>query len=171
MKKQLLSAALILGLVLAGCSSAENSTDENSEVPKEEVKKNSKAGIGETVTTDGAKITINSAESLDQLDDMYSTPDRLEEGKKYELIDITIENLTDEEMKISSMMCFTLKDGDGREQDYELPVGADGQMDGEILPGEKMSGQLTYMANAEGELILNVKINPIGGETVQFQIR
>lgn len=131
---------------------------------------NSIAAIGETVTADGASVTVNSAETLNQADD-YNTPDKLDEGKKYELIDVTIENLRDEPLIISSMINFDLKDSDGRQQEDLILMSGESTMDGEIAPGDKLSGKILYNANAEGELVLSVKVKPIGGETVRFQIR
>lgn len=102
---------------------------------------------------------------------MVNTAANLEEGKKYVVIDMTIANDSDEELKISSMVSFELKNGDGRKQDYKFPVGTDGQMDGDIAPGDKLSGQLVYMADADGELDLKVTPVAIGGDSVIFKVR
>lgn len=176
--KKLLAAGLA-ALMIAGCGStsdgerdASAKEDAAAEVAKaEETKPKEKPGVGETVTVDGASITINSAETVDQVDDMVNTAANLEEGKKYVVIDMTIANDSDEELKISSMVSFELKNGDGRKQDYKFPVGTDGQMDGDIAPGDKLSGQLVYMADADGELDLKVTPVAIGGDSVIFKVR
>ena len=176
--KKLLAAGLA-ALMIAGCGStsagegdASAKEDAAAEVTKaEETKPKEKPGVGETVTVDGAAITINSAETVDQVDDMVNTAANLEEGKKYVVIDMTIANDSDEELKISSMVSFELKNGDGRKQDYKFPVGTDGQMDGDIAPGDKLSGQLVYMADADGELDLKVTPVAIGGDSVIFKVR
>lgn len=176
--KKLLAAGLA-ALMIAGCGStsdgegdASAKEDAAAEVAKvEETKPKEKPGVGETVTVDGAAITINSAETVDQVDDMVNTAANLEEGKKYVVIDMTIANDSDEELKISSMVSFELKNGDGRKQDYKFPVGTDGQMDGDIAPGDKLSGQLVYMADADGELDLKVTPVAIGGDSVIFKVR
>ena len=175
--KKLLAAGLA-ALMIAGCGSGSSEGDAPAkedaaeEVAKvEETKPKEKPGVGETVTVDGAAITINSAETVDQVDDMVNTAANLEEGKKYVVIDMTIANDSDEELKISSMVSFELKNGDGRKQDYKFPVGTDGQMDGDIAPGDKLSGQLVYMADADGELDLKVAPVAIGGDSVIFKVR
>lgn len=117
----------------------------------------------------GVKITVNSAETVDQVDDMVNTADRLDEGSKYEVIDITIDNQSDEAIKVSSMVSFELKDQDGRSADYQLPMG-DGQLDGEVDQGDKLSGQQIYQVPAEGELILTYRTG-LGGDKVKFQVR
>ena len=114
--KKLLAAGLA-ALMIAGCGStsdgegdASAKEDAAAEVAKaEETKPKEKPGVGETVTVDGAAITINSAETVDQVDDMVNTAANLEEGKKYVVIDMTIANDSDEELKISSMVSFELK--------------------------------------------------------------
>lgn len=176
--KKLLAAGLA-ALMIAGCGSTSGGEGDASakedapaeEAKAEETKPKEKPGVGETVTVDGAAITINSAETVDQVDDMVNTAANLEEGKKYVVIDMTIANDSDEELKISSMVSFELKNGDGRKQDYKFPVGTDGQMDGDIAPGDKLSGQLVYMADADGELDLKVTPVAIGGDSVIFKVR
>lgn len=69
------------------------------------------------------------------------------------------------------MINFDLKDSDGRQQEDLILMSGESTMDGEIAPGDKLSGKILYNANAEGELVLSVKVKPIGGETVRFQIR
>lgn len=71
------------------------------------------------------------------------------EGKELVYLDLTIENLSDEEMAISSMMSFELKDSDGRKQDYKLVTDLNGQLDGKVLQGEKMSGEIVYEVEKE----------------------
>ncbi|WP_434965559.1 hypothetical protein, partial [Faecalibaculum rodentium] len=86
--KKLLAAGLA-ALMIAGCGSGSSEGDAPAkedaaeEVAKvEETKPKEKPGVGETVTVDGAAITINSAETVDQVDDMVNTAANLEEGKK-----------------------------------------------------------------------------------------
>lgn len=173
MKSKKFFAALLATTMLAGCSTSDSDSndvpteDKTEETAKEPAK--SVYGVGEIVDVDGVKVTVNSAETVDQVDDMVNTADRLDEGKKYEVIDITIDNQSDEPVKVSSMISFELKDQDGRKADYKLPLG-DGQLDGEVDPGDKLSGQQIYQVPADGELTLSYQPT-LGGDKVKFQVR
>ncbi|HAM30180.1 MAG TPA: hypothetical protein DCP49_01995 [Erysipelotrichaceae bacterium] len=173
MKPKNFFVALLVATLLTGCSTSESDNskasaeDKTEEATKETAK--SVYGVGETAEVNGVKITVNSAETVDQVDDMVNTADRLDEGSKYEVIDITIDNQSDEAIKVSSMVSFELKDQDGRSADYQLPMG-DGQLDGEVDQGDKLSGQQIYQVPAEGELILTYRTG-LGGDKVKFQVR
>lgn len=127
--------------------------------------------VGETATTKVAKITVTSAKTMDEVDESYNTADMLDEGEKYELIEVTIENTSNQELQFSSMMNFELKNASGRAQDYEIPHGYEGQLDEKIAPGSSVSGPLVYTVDAQGELVLSFTTKEGESETVQFQIR
>lgn len=180
MKFQKLLAAGFAVTVLFGCSStsdkpsADTGTETNEEVEnlepaKEEPVKKDVFSVGETAEVDGVKITVNSAETTDNADDLFNTAAQLKEGKKYEVIDITIENTSNEEINVSSMISFEVKDSEGRKGDYQMPTG-DGQLDGTVDPGDKLSGQQIYQVPAEGELTMSYQAK-LGGDKVKFTIR
>lgn len=179
MKSKLFMTIAMSAMVLAGCSSSSNAPAASSAVgsaaqseaaaPTERTKKDVYA-LGETAEADGVKITVNSERDTDQADDTFNTADKLEEGKTYAIIDATIENGTDEELNVSSVLNFELKDGEGRKADYELPIGSNGQLDGKIAPGDKLAGEMIYTVPRNGELIFSYTPK-IGGETVRIKVR
>lgn len=155
---------LILSLILlAGCSS-DPATDENvnnnqNEPPKEYL-------VGETQEDDGIFIKVNSIRLSEGSE--YFKP---EEGKVFFVLDITIENKTNEEYGVSSMLNFELKDEDGREQDLTVFADNDGSLDGNILPNEKMTGEIAFETAKEGKLYLYFTSAIFSGKTLKFTVR
>lgn len=184
MRTKFLATLLVASTLLVGCSSSDkSSTSSSTAAPTEsEVSSTSTAssqskskakayGIGETIEVDGIKLTINSATSLNEVDQFYTASD-LEEGKTYEIIDATIENDRNEEVLISSFLHFHLKDGEGRNEATPLiSVRGNGTLDGTIIAGDVSSGELIYMAPAEGELNLYFTSPGDNGQTVKINIR
>lgn len=133
MKKLLaLAACLLMAFPLWGCSSQGGN--------------NSSGGVqytqGETATVGVTKTTLNEVkESHGQ--GSYSPA----AGNVFLLCEVTVENTSDEEMNISSMMSFACT-VDGEETDVSIPAmasrGDKQQMDGSIPTGESMTGVLGY---------------------------
>ena len=171
---------LIVIVVLAGVFGSRGNKDKDSSTPSTTTSsaeqqtssassKNQAYGVGETVDIDGVKFTINSAINVDEAD-MVNNASNLAEGNTYEIIDITIENTTDKDVAVSSVMSFTLKDEDGRSCSYLLSWRDNGQLDGTILPGDKISGELLYEVPRNGELDLFFKPSVFARE-IKFKVR
>lgn len=182
MKSNVLTAALICTAVLTGCSSSSGSTDSKaassasvsetvSSVEESTAQAPSEYAVGETADINGVKITVNSATSTDEADPQFNTAAQLEEGETYEVIDATVENNTDDTVNISSAMSFELKDADGRKANFKLPMGGNGQLDGQIDPGEKLSGELVYGVPRDGELVLKFKPDVLSSDNAKFKVR
>lgn len=141
MKKYILGG-LILTLslfILVGCSTVSN--DE----------KNSKREfeINETAVVDDIKININSVKKIDKecfleyggACHSYTEP----ENDYFLLIDLTIENTGKEDLSISSMLSFDLKDSNGEQGKYALLTKSiTSQLDGTVMPGDKLKGQIAF---------------------------
>lgn len=183
MRTKFLATLLVASTLLVGCSSSDkSSTSSSTAAPTEsEVSSTSTAssqskkkaqvyGIGETVEVDGLKITVNSSQDTDEAD-QYHNASKLNEGETYNILDVTVENDTDEEVTISSMMSFDIKDENGRKGSYVMATRNNGQMDGKVLPGDKLSGELVYQVPRNGELNLYFTTSGFGGKTVKIKVR
>lgn len=158
--KKILSLLLVLGLCvgLTGCGSGD-STDNTQQEEKVEKKE---YGIGDTAEVEGIKITVNST----RIDEgIFSAP----EGKQYFVLDISLENTTDEDFVSSSLMCYEIKDGDGREENVSIGANLNGSLDTTIAPGEKGIGEIAFETAPEGDLTL--KFTPMLDKSVSIKVR
>lgn len=128
----------------------------------EEKTKKKEFGVGETVKVEDINITVNST----RVDEGMIASD---DGTVYFVMDITLENTSDKSYSSSSMMCFTLKDTDGREQDLTVGAKLNGSMDTEVPAGEKASGEIAFKTAPEGKLVLTYK--PGFGDSVKINVR
>lgn len=141
--KKLFSLGLIILSVFAltGCSETV-SKDENGNEKKE-------FSITETAIVNDTRIKINSVTKLDRecsweyngQCQSYTEPD----NDYFLVIDLTIENTGSEELDISSMLSFDLKDANGEKGSYALLTEAiSSQLDGSIMAGDLLKGQIAY---------------------------
>ena len=79
-----------------------------------------------------------------------------EEGNEYFYIMIQFINNSEESESISSLMQFELKDDNGIEQEMAIFAEGVGSLDGTVLPGDKMTGEIAYELpiDVEGPLYL-----------------
>lgn len=105
--------------------------------------------IGETAVVNNTKITINSVKKIekeclfeyDGKCESYNKPD----GDYFLVIDITIENIGEEEMSISSLMQFELKNSSGEKADQSVTLQAvKSSLDGNVMAHDILKGQLGY---------------------------
>lgn len=146
MKKKLcllLSSLMIFSFVGCGSSGDEpKKVGSSGEANQEESKAESNAptifNVGDVIEVDGYKIVVNSTRTTTQDSSGYFKAD---EGMEYFLTSITLENVSDEEKSISSMMMFKVVDQDGKAYDQSLFTDAEGSLDGSIAPTRKMTGE------------------------------
>ncbi len=101
--------------------------------------------IGDTVEcVDGLKITVNGVRTSNGGEFM-----RPIEGNEYIYVDATIENTSDEDKTISSLLMFDVVDYNGKSMDLVLAEDSNGHLDGTIKPGEKLSGEYVVEAPVE----------------------
>ena len=132
---------LLLAVMLTGCTTT-TSSDEDGQSKRE-------FNVSETAIVNNTRITINSVTKLEQ--DCFfefngecshwSTPD----NDFFIVIDLTIENTGSNDLAISSIMTFDLKDNDGVQGKYAFLMDAiKSQLDGSVMPGDKLTGQIAY---------------------------
>jgi hypothetical protein len=77
----------------------------------------------------------------------YSYGDEMigpDKGKKWVIIDLELENFSNESLSISSLMMFELIDEENYKADYALNINQRGSLDGELGIGRKMAGEITF---------------------------
>lgn len=159
MKKvlSLFTAMLCLALCLSACSSSSSSNSTPTPTP---TKKDTFA-VGETATQNGVKITLVGV--TESAGSKYNKP---KDGNVFVLCEFTIENNTDDDLTISSLLCF-----DAYADDYStsfslsalLEKGNKNQLDGTVAKGKKMNGVIGYeVPKTYKTLEISVKPDYIG---------
>ncbi len=115
-----------------------NSKPASSDTKKEETKKNEPKTfkVGDVVQLKDYKVAVNKIRTSNG-DDMNKPKD----GNEFFYVDCTIENISNKEQTISSIMMFKVEDKDGRAFDQELATDSNGQLDGQVASGRKISGE------------------------------
>lgn len=94
--------------------------------------------VGDTINFNGLHITLNGVRTSEG-------EDFFEPSRDYFLIlDFTIDNTTDEAAHVSTMLQMTLVDPDGYSQDMDFFADTRSSLDGEVGPGRKMAGEISY---------------------------
>lgn len=142
MKKILGIGLIMLSIIeLTGCE--ENVPQDDSENEKKQF------NISETATINDTKIKINSIKKIEkecswEYDgecQSYTEPD----NDYFLVIDLTIENTGSEDLAVSSMMSFELKDSNGEKGKYAfLTEAISSQLDGTVMAGDLLKGQIAY---------------------------
>lgn len=132
----LLSATVIGASILVGCGS---DTPQKVESQKQEQKQENKIEtfkVGDTVKTKDFNITVNKVTTSDGGE--FIKP---KDGNEFLNVDITVENISDQSQGVSSVMMFKVVDKDGRSYNQAFTEKQNGQLDGEVGAGRKMSGE------------------------------
>lgn len=117
-------------------SEENNEVNEENEANEEE---DENLIVGDTVNFDGLEITLN--EVRNEPGGEFDEPNE----DLFIVANLTIENTTDEEQAISSIMNIELKDEEGYSYNTTfLTEGTKGQLDGSIEPGGKMRGEIPF---------------------------
>ena len=107
-------------------------------------------GINDTAVFDDIKITAT--EIKESKGEDYFTP---EEGKIFVGIKFVIENVSDEEQSVSSLLMFTAYEDDIK-SDYSINAACafdDGTLDGSIMPGKMLVGWYALEASENWSVI------------------
>lgn len=103
--------------------------------------------VGDIVEIGTLALTVNEVTS--PAGDDFNKP---EAGKKFLVVDLTVENKSAETAAISSLLQMSLKDAGGQTYDMDLSasVASGGTSpDGELAPGEKIRGQIGFQVPTE----------------------
>ncbi|SQI03876.1 DUF4352 domain-containing protein [Clostridium perfringens] len=139
MKKGLvvLLSAIVISSAFIGCGSdAPKKIEDQKQEQQEQQSKVETFKVGDTIQTKDFKITINSVEKENGGE--FVKP---KDGNEFLKLDITIENISKEAQSISSVIMFKVVDKDGRAYNQAFTENQNGQLDGEVGPGRKMTGE------------------------------
>lgn len=160
----LFGASILAGSILVGCGEStvepveaeeevaaaedveaveeENTEDVEEETVEEEEVVEESISVGSTVNFDGLHITLNDVYTSEGND--FETP----ENDHYLVLDLTIENTTDESAHISTLMQMSIQDDEGYTHDVAFFTDVKGSLDGEIGPGRNNRGEVPFDVNA-----------------------
>lgn len=140
MKKGLvvLLSAMVISGALVGCGSdtPKKVEDQNQKQEQQQESKVETFKVGDTIQTKDFKITVNKVETSEGGE--FVKP---KDGNEFIKADITIENTSKEEQNVSSMIMFKVVDKDGRSYNQAIVEDQNGQLDGKVAPGRKMTGE------------------------------
>lgn len=94
--------------------------------------------VGDVVELKDFKVTVNKVYTVEEND--FSKP---KEGNEFLAVDCTVENISDKEKIVSSIIMFKVVDKDGRAIEYSImgqTAAKAGQMDGTVGAGRKLTG-------------------------------
>ena len=164
----------VTGALAAGCSSDTSSGEGGNaggEASESEAEEKSEYGVGETATINDVDITLVGA--VESAGDDFFTP---AEGNKFEILEFEIANNSDEEVAVSSIMCF-----EAYCDDYSIDVSYDGELapeaegkstlDGTVAAEKKMNGIISYEVPADFErLEVDVNLDVWSDEAAKFVV-
>lgn len=164
--------SLLLGVVLvvslAACDLEQPSKEENQSKPVAEssVEKEDTFSLNETAVFSNLKFTAN--EIKESNGEGFFTPD---DGNVFVAVNFTVENISDEEQNISSILLF---DAYVDDEKCEYSVNANcafdsGTLDGSIAPGKKMTGWYALEVPKDwSNLEMHVSSNWLSGSSAKF---
>lgn len=137
---------VIIVIVILGVAGANSSSDDkpkkvdNTKKTEQSDKSNAPEifNIGDTIELKDFKVTINGVRTATQDSSGFQKAD---EGKEYFLVNCTIENISDEDQGVSSVLMFKVVDQNGMSYSQTIFTEAQGQLDGTIAPTRKMTGE------------------------------
>jgi hypothetical protein len=122
-------------------------------------------GVGDTIDGDGYRITLNSAEKITS-DSFGGSPD----NDFFLLLDVTIENLGDEEVNVSSVLSLTLRGSDSYDYDQSIFVDTKGSLDASVRAGGTLRGQVAYDVPSLNFYEFSYSHNAFTGGSVTFVV-
>jgi hypothetical protein len=124
------------------------------EVKKEEPQKPKiqKLQMGESVEFGGMKVTFNSVRK--DFGNEFMSP----ENDFHLIADLTVENTTNKEENVSSLLNLSLKDADGYKYSDAIFADTKGTLNGSISAGDKLRGEIAFDVPESGyDLIYSKK--------------
>lgn len=138
-----LIAIIVVGGIAAGSGedkAKKVSSNENIKTSsKEEVKESKKTEtfkVGDTIEIKDFKVTVNKVTTSSGGE--FLKP---KDGNEFLNVDITLDNISDQAQHVSSILMFKVVDKDGRAYSQAITENQNGQLDGEIGAGRKMTGE------------------------------
>lgn len=156
---------VIIGALGSGGSKKDNSTTTanktndsssiSSSTDSKEENTTKNYSVGDTVELKDYKVTVNGVRTVTQDNTGYI---KAEEGKEFFLVDCTVENTSSKDQTVSSIMMFKIVDKDGRSYDQALFTDANGQLDGTVGSGRKITGEYCVQV-PQGQTGLELEFN------------
>jgi hypothetical protein len=144
MKKKFFVIFAILGIFfITGCTETETVSKDTSGNDKKEF------SINETAVVNNTKISINSVKKIysecswEYDGECYSTTEP--DNDYFLIIDLTLENIGDDEISVSSLIQFDLKMPNGEKANQEYMLDAiKSSLDGSIMSNDLLKGQIAF---------------------------
>lgn len=108
---------------------------------KKEVNLQDSYKVGDTVEVDKHLVTLREFKDDVESENEFIKPD---EGNKFIQIEMEIENQSDKKSNVSTILQMTLKDKDGIKYNQKSLGSSSGQLDGDLLAGDKVRGFISY---------------------------
>lgn len=92
--------------------------------------------VGDTIKVKNYEITVNKVRVSDG--DDFAKP---KDGNEFLYVDVTVKNISNEEQTVSSIAMFKVVDKDGRSFNQAITTDQNGQLDGTVGKGRKITGE------------------------------
>lgn len=164
--KKICIAIFALVVLLAGCGESNKPTKEIAESKTADIKEEETFGLNEAAVFKNLKFTAT--ELVESEGDGFFVP---ESGNVFVGVKFTIENVSDEEQSVSSILLF---DGYADDVKCEYSFNAacafsDGTIDGSIEPGKKLVGWYALEVPESWSVIeLNVQSEWLSNNSAKF---
>lgn len=125
--------------------SGDPAAEEQPAAEGDQVQKETVFRVGQTIKLGDALYTVHGVREIEG-NELF----RPAAGNRWLGVEITVENQGSRPMVVSSLLGFSLQDGDSYIYSVTpLPVDTKGQLDGELGAGRKMRGEVTFEIPAE----------------------
>ncbi|MBR6572806.1 MAG: DUF4352 domain-containing protein [Clostridia bacterium] len=161
-----LCLCLIFSFSFAACGSEDIPTKEQNEISSTKTTTKDTFGLNETAVFKDLKFTATEIKESDG--DNFFTP---EEGNVFVGVNFTVENVSEEEQAVSSILLFEAY-ADDVKCDYSISAACafDGTLDGSIAPGKKIVGWYAVEVPENwNELELNVQSTWLSSKNATFK--
>lgn len=132
-------AVLAIGVIVIGELMPPAHTDNDSKQPNTQT-----FSVGDRVKLGDFYVVVKKA-YISAGANEWNMPDQ---GKKWVVVDVEIENASNKSQIISSLMMFHLYDSQNYKCDFAINMSAKGSLDGELGAGRKMAGEITFSVPA-----------------------
>ena len=159
---------IIIAAIAGSGSNKPKLVSEDKPIVTKEEKSNKEEvfNIGDTIELDKFKITVNEVKTTNGSD--FIKP---QEGNEFLYVDATVENISDKEQTVSSVLMFKVVDKDGRAMKQTIVENANGQLDGTIGPGRKMTGEYVVEAPKDATGLELQFDSSLGGNQVVVKLK
>lgn len=113
---------------------ASNTTSESESKTQKQV-----FNIGDTIKAGKGEFTVNGIREY--YGSEFLKP---KDGKMYYVVDISVENISQDSLNLSSIMMFKLFDSESYSHDVSIVTDLKGSLDAQVSPGNKIRGEIAF---------------------------